>query len=71
MGEMEVLTLMIVGMGMIPDPHRTPHCPEEEGIEGPDMFMYCKDLQGHWARKGNLDNLDRQGEMAEMGKPGH
>ena len=69
MGEMEVLTLMIVGMRMILHPHQTPHCPEEEGIGDPNMFMYCKGLQGHQARKGNLDNLDRQEEMAEMGKP--
>ena len=68
MEEMEVLTLMIVGMGMILHPHQTPHCPEEEDIEDPNIFMYCK---GHQARKGNLDNLDRQGEMAEMGKPCH
>ena len=34
----------------------------------PKMFMYCKDLQGHQARKGNLD---RQEEMAEMGKLYH
>ena len=35
------------------------------------MDMYCKGLQGHKARKGNLDNLDRQEEMAEMDKPCH
>ena len=46
MEEMEVLTLMIVGMGMILHPHQTPHCSEED-IEDPDMFMYCKGLQGH------------------------
>ena len=68
MEEMEVLTLMIVGMGMILHPHQTPQCPEEEGIGDPNMFMYCKGLQGHQARK---DNLDRQEEMAELGKPCH
>ena len=68
MEEIEVLTLMIVGMRMILHPHQTPHCPEEEDIEDPNMFMYCKGLQGHQARKGNLD---RQEEMAEMGKPCH
>ena len=57
--EMEVLTLMIVGKGMILHPHQTPHCPEEEGIGDPNMFMYCKGLQGHQARKGNLDNLNK------------
>ena len=71
MEEMEVLTLIIVGMGMILHPHQTPHCPEEEGIGDPNMSMYYKDLQGHQARKGNLDNLDRQEEMTEMGKPCH
>ena len=40
--EMVVQTLMIVGMEMILHPHQTPHCPEEEGIGDPDMFMYCK-----------------------------
>ena len=68
MEEMEALTLMIVGMGMILHPHQIPHCPEEEGVGDPNMFMYCKGLQGYWARK---DNLDRQEEMAEMGKPHH
>ena len=71
MDGMEVLTLMIVGMGMILHPHQTPHCPGREGIGDPNMFMYCKGLQGHGARKGYLDNLDRQREMAEMGKPHH
>ena len=47
---MGVQTLMIVGMEMILHPHQTPHCPKEEGIGGPDMFMYCKDLQGHQDR---------------------
>ena len=64
--EMGIQTLMIVGMEMILHPHQTPHYPEEESIEGPDMFMHYKDLQGHQARK---DNLDRQGERAEMGNP--
>ena len=71
MEKMEVLTLMIVGMGMILHPHQTSHCPEEEDIEDPNMFIYYQGLQGHQARKGNLDNLDRQEEMAEMGKPCH
>ena len=62
MEEMEVLTLMIVGMGMTLHPHQTPHCPEEEGIRDPDMFMYCK---GHQTRKGNLDRQE------EMDKPHH
>ena len=63
--QIEVLTLMIMGMGMI---LHSAHCPEGEGIENPNMFMYCKDLQGHQTRKGNLDNLDRQ---EEMDKPCH
>ena len=58
MEEMEFLTLIIVGMGMILHPHQTPHYPEEESIGDPNIFMYCKDLQGHQTRKGNLDNLD-------------
>ena len=71
MEEMEVLTLMVVGMGMILHPHQIPHCLEEEGIGDPNMFMYCKGLQSHFAKKGNLDNLDSQEEMAKMGKPCH
>ena len=39
MKEMGVQTL-IVGMEMVLHPHQTPHCLEEEGMEGPDMFMY-------------------------------
>ena len=66
--EMEVLTLMTVGMEMTPHPQQILLLPEEEGIENPNMFMCCKGLQGHQARKGNLDNLDRQEEMAEMDK---
>ena len=64
--EMEVLTLMIVGMGMILHPQQILLLQEGEGIESPNMFMYYKDLQDHQARKGNLDNLDKQEEMAEM-----
>ena len=71
MEQMEVLTLMIVVMGMILHPQQVPHCPEEKSIGDPNMFMYCKGLQGHQARKGNLENLDRQEEMAGMGKPHH
>ena len=67
----EVLTLMIVGMGMILHPHQTPHCPEEEDIEDPNMFMYCKGLQGHQTRRGSLDYLDEPEQLAEMGKPCH
>ena len=71
MEEVEVLTLMTVGMGMILHPHQLPSCPGEEDIEDLNMFMYCKGLQGCQARKGNLNNLDRQEEMAKMGKPCH
>ena len=39
MEEMEVLTLMIVGMGMMLHPHQTPYYPEEEGIG--DQICLC------------------------------
>ena len=71
MEEMEVLTLMIVGMGMIPHPQQVLLLPEGEGIGSPNMFMYYRGLQDHLARKGNLDNLGKQEEMAEMGKHYH
>ena len=55
--QMEVLTLMTMGMEMTLHPQQILLLPEEEGIENPNMFMYCKGLQGHQARKGNLNNL--------------
>ena len=57
-------------MGVDLHPHQILHC-LEEGIGGPSMFMYCKDLQDHQARKGDLGNLVKQEEMVEMGKPHH
>ena len=66
---MGVQTLMIVGMEMVLHLHQTPHCPEEEGIEGPDMFMYCKGLQGHQARKDNLDTWT-PGQAGRDGRDG-
>ena len=71
MEEVEVLTLMTVGMEMILHPQQILLLVEEEGIEPPNLFMYCKGLQGHQARKGNLDDLDKQEEMAEMDKHCH
>ena len=67
--EMETLILMMMGTGVDLHPHQILHCLGEEGIGGPSMFMYCKDLQDHQARKGNLDNLVKQEEMAEIGNP--
>ena len=71
MEEMEVLTMMTVGMEMILHPQQILPLPEEEGIGSPSMFMYYKGLQDHQARKGSLDNLDKQEEMAEMAKHWH
>ena len=62
MEEMEVLTLMTVGTEMILHPQQILLLLEEEGIENPSMFMYCKGLK---------DNLDKQEEMAEMDKHCH
>ena len=66
--QMEVQTLMTVGMEMILHPQQILLLPEGEGIENRNMFMYYKGLQGHQARKGNLD---KQEEMAEMDKYCH
>ena len=66
--EMEVLTLMIVGMEMILHPRQILLLLEGEGIGSPNMFMYYKGLQDHQARK---DNLDKQEGMAEMDKHYH
>ena len=63
-----VLTLMTMGMEMILHPQQILILPGEGAIENPNMFMYCKGLQGHQARKGNLD---KQEEMAEMDKHCH
>ena len=66
--EMEVLTLMIVGMEMILHPEQILLLLEGEGMGSPNMFMYYKDFLDHQARK---DNLDKQKEMAEMDKHCH
>ena len=58
--EMEVLTLMIVGMEMILHPQQTLLLLEGEGTGSPNMFMCYKGLQDRQARK---DNLDKQEEM--------
>ena len=71
MEEMEVLSLMTVGMEMILHPQQILTLLQEEGIENPNMFMYYKGLQAHQARKGNMDNLDKQEEMPEMDKHCH
>ena len=39
--------------------------------QNPNMFMYYKGLQDHQAKKGNLNNLDKQEEMEEMDKHCH
>ena len=44
MEEMEVLTLMTVGMEMILHPQQILLLPEGEGIENPNIFMYYKGL---------------------------
>ena len=42
--EMETLILMMM-TGVDLCPRQILHCLGEEGIGGPSMFMYCKDLQ--------------------------
>ena len=63
--EMMILIQMMMGMKMDPHLHQTLPC-LGESIVDPNMFMYCKDLQDCQARRGSLDNLEKQEEMVEM-----
>ena len=63
-GEMMILTLVMMGVGMILLP-LTPLPQEKENIKVLNMSMYFKDLLGQKAKRANLD---KQEEMAEMGR---
>ena len=62
---MMILTLVMMGMGMISPPPQTPLSQRKESRRDPNTFMYSKDLLVQKVRKVNLD---KQEEMVEMGK---
>ena len=62
---MMILTLVMMGMGMIFPPPRTLLSQRKENIKDLNMLMYSKDLL---VQKVKKVNLDKQEEMAEMGR---
>ena len=62
---MMILTLVMMGMGMIFSPPQTPLSQRKENRRDPNMFMYSKDLL---VQRVKRVNLDKQEEMVEMGK---
>ena len=62
---MMILTLVMMGMGMISPPPQTPLSQRKEIRRDPNTFMYSKDLLVQKVRKVNLH---KQEEMVEMGK---
>ena len=60
-----ILTLVMMGIGMIFPPPQTPLSQRKENRRDPNMFMYPKDLLVQRVKKVNLD---KQEEMVEMGK---
>ena len=62
---MTILTLVMMGMGMIFPPPRTLLSQRKENIKDLNMFMYSKDLLVQKVKKVNLDKRE---EMVEMGR---
>ena len=62
---MMILTLVMMGMGMIFPPLQTPLSQGKENRRDLDTFMYSKDLL---VQKVKKVNLDKQEEMVEMGR---
>ena len=62
---MMILTLVMMGMGMMFPPPQTPLSQGKENRRDPNMFVYSKDLLVQRVKKVNLD---KQEEMVEMGK---
>ena len=60
-----ILTLVMMGMGMIFLPPQTPLSQRKENRRDPNMFMYSNDLL---VQRVKEVNLDKQEEMVEMGK---
>ena len=62
---MMILTLVMMGMGMIFSPLQTPLSQGKENRRDLNMFMYSRDLL---VQKVKKVNLDKQEEMVEMGR---
>ena len=62
---MMILTLVMMGMGMIFPPPQIPLSQRKENRRDPNMFMYSKDLLVQRVKKVNLVKRE---EMVEMGK---
>ena len=62
---MMILTLVMMGMGMISPPLQTPLSQGKENRRDLNMFMYSRDLL---VRKVRKVSLDKQEEMVEMGR---
>ena len=62
---MMILTLVMMGMGMISPPPQIPLSQRKENRRDLNMFMYSKDLL---VQKVKKVNLDKQEEIIEMGK---
>ena len=62
---MMILTLVMMGMGIIFPPLQTPLSQGKENRRDLNMFMYSKDLLDQKVKKVNLD---KQEEMVEMGR---
>ena len=62
---MMILTLVMMGMGMIFPPLQTPLSQEKENRRDLNMFMYSRDLL---VQKVKKVNPDKQEEMVEMGR---
>ena len=60
-----ILTLVMMGMGMIFPPPQTPLSQRKENRRDPNMFMYSKDLL---VQRVKQVNLDKQEEMVGMDK---
>ena len=64
--EEDQILVMMMGMEMyIPLPHQKTLHQQEEGIGGPSVSMYCRDLLGHQVK---WDNQVKQEGMEEMAK---
>ena len=64
--EEDQILVMMMEMGVdLPLPHQKILHQQEEGIGGPSLFMYCRDLLDHQVK---WDNQDKQVEMGEMAK---
>ena len=64
--EEDQILVMMMGMEVdLPLPHQKTLHQQEEGIGGPSLFMYCRDLLGDQVK---WDNQVKQVEMEEMAR---